>query len=269
MSARTRGMPSARQDGRTLIEVMVAIAIGMMLTLGVLSIYLANRQTYRASSDLQRIQSAGQLALDRVGFQVRSAGYVPLELETPLPGRAVMPCSGGFVDPTAAILDCQENDGLPDGLSVRYRVEAPVAGRADDRDCLGAEVPPDATGARILENRYYIAQSGGVPTLMCWGNGSPTPAPIIPNVEDFQIRLRVGEPFTRVEQVVSPHGYAAIDPDWSKVLALELCVLVVSEGTGLTTDQQAGRDCRGAAFPNDGRLRRVFNQVVTLRNRNL
>src|SRR5215468_3739879 len=92
-----------RQAGRTLIEVMVAITIGLMLTVGILSIYGANRQTFRASTDLQRMQAAGQLALDRLAYQVRMAGYGQLvgdftTVSNPSSfiGNPVWACSSGF-----------------------------------------------------------------------------------------------------------------------------------------------------------------------------
>jgi type IV pilus assembly protein PilW len=264
-----------RQHGRTLIEVLVAITIGLMLTIGILSIYAANRQTYRASSDLQRMQSAGQLALDRLAYQIRMAGYGQLlgnfaNVSNPstFTGNPVWACAGGFSNPTEASATpaCAGTTGAADALQVRYQVEAgPTAGSGESRDCLGFEVPADASGLRIAQNRFYIAISNGAPTLMCLGNGSPTPQPLIPNVEDLQVRLRIGDPFTRAERVVDPDGFA----DWGRVLGVELCVQVRSEETGLATGQQAGVDCQGRVFPNDGRLRRVFTQVVTLRNRML
>lgn len=262
----------SQQHGRTLIEVLVAIAIGLMLTVGILSIYGANRQTYRASSDLQRMQAAGQLALDRLAYQIRMAGYGRLvgnftSVSNPssFVGNPVWACSSGFTNPVQATQTpgCNGGTAQADALQVRYQMENPaVAGSGESRDCLGFAVPADAGGVITAQNRFYIAASNGVPTLMCAGNGL-APAPLIPNVEDLQIRLRVGDPFSRAERVVDPDGFA----DWGRVLGVELCVQVRSDEIGLTTGQQAGIDCRGAAFPNDGRLRRTFTQVVTLRNR--
>jgi type IV pilus assembly protein PilW len=264
--------PSRAQRGRTLIEILVAITIGLMLTVGILSIFGANRQTYRASADLQRMQSGGQLALDRLAYQIRMAGYGQLigdftTVSNPSSfiGNPVWACSSGFNDPVQAVETPACNGGTtqPDALQVRYQVEsAAVAGSGESRDCLGFAVPPDAGGVRTAQNRFYIANSNGVPTLMCAGNGL-APAPLIPNVEDLQVRLRVGDPFSRAERVLDPDGFT----DWGRVIGVELCVQVRSEETGLAEGQQAGVSCRGAAFPNDGRLRRTFTQVVTLRNR--
>ncbi|HTT09562.1 MAG TPA: PilW family protein [Burkholderiaceae bacterium] len=262
-----------RQRGRTLIELLVAITIGMMLSVGILSIYGANRQTYRASTDLQHMQAAGQLALDRLAYQIRMAGYgqivgdfTTVSTPTSFTGNPLWACSGGFnspVDPSQTPA-CTGDATQPDAVQIRYQVEnAAVAGSGESRDCLGFAVPVDGTGVRTAQNRFYIATSNGVPTLMCAGN-SLAPAPLIPNVEDLQVRLRVGDPFSRAQQVVDPAGFT----DWGRVIGVELCVQVVSENLGENTQAtQTGTSCRGGAFPADGRLRRTFTQAITLRNR--
>lgn len=268
-----------RQRGRTLIEVLIAITIGLMITAGVISIYGANRQTYRASADVQRMQAAGQLALDRLAYQLRMAGYGQINSSdfwlvgnpSNFAGEALRVCSGGFDNPVAAAPNCNNAPTQPDALAVSYLVGGAAAtGSGEGRDCLGASVT--AANSPIApqlatRNRFYVANSNGVPTLMCVGNDGVA-APLVPNVEDLQVRLRVGDPFSRTEQSVDPQaaaGWAAAQ--WGRVLGVELCVQVVSENAGLTTGAQPGVDCRGNAFPADGRLRRTFTQVVTLRNR--
>jgi type IV pilus assembly protein PilW len=270
----TSATVSRAQRGRTLIELLVAITIGLMLSVGILSIFGANRQTYRASTDLQHMQASGQLALDRLAYQIRMAGYGQLVGDfttvsnpTSFVGNPVWACSGGFNDPLdpSQTPACTGVATQPDALQIRYQVEnAAVAGSGESRDCLGFPVPLDpVTGLRTAQNRFYIANSGGVPTLMCAGNGL-APAPLIPNVEDLQIRLRVGDPFSFAQQVVDPAGFT----DWGRVIGVELCVQVVSDATGLVTQgTQAGTPCSGATFPSDGKLRRTFTQAITLRNR--
>ncbi|MEW5879557.1 MAG: PilW family protein [Pseudomonadota bacterium] len=271
--------PPRPQRGRTLIEVMIAMTIGLMITAGVITIYGANRQTYRASADVQRMQAAGQLALDRLAYQLRMAGYGQISSSdfwlvgnpSNFAGEALRVCSGGFDDPTAAAPNCNNVSTQADALAVSYLVGGAAAtGSGEGRDCLGAAIT--AANSPIApqlatRNRFYVASSGGVPTLMCVGNDGVA-APLVPNVEDLQIRLRVGDPFSRTERVVDPQSAAGwTAAQWGRVLGVELCVQVVSESAGLTADPQLGVDCRGNAYPSDGRLRRTFTQVVTLRNR--
>lgn len=271
--------PPRSQRGRTLIEVMIAMTIGLMITAGVISIYGANRHTYRASADVQRMQAAGQLALDRLAYQLRMAGYGQINSSdfwlvgnpSNFAGEALRVCSGGFDDPTAAAPNCNNVSTQADALAVSYLVGGAAAtGSGEGRDCLGAAIT--AANSPIApqlatRNRFYVASSGGVPTLMCVGNDGVA-APLVPNVEDLQIRLRVGDPFSRTERVVDPQSAAGwTAAQWGRVLGVELCVQVVSESAGLTADPQLGVDCRGNAYPSDGRLRRTFTQVVTLRNR--
>jgi hypothetical protein len=200
------------------------------------------------------------------GYGQLIGDFTTVSNPTSFVGNPVWACASGFANPIdpAPTPACNGGAATPDALQIRYQVEtAATAGSGESRDCLGFTVPPDGAGVRTAQNRFYIANSNGVPTLMCAGNGL-TPAPLIPNVEDLQVKLRVGDPFTRAERLADPDAFT----DWGRVIGVELCVQVRSEDTGLV-DQgpQAGIDCRGGAFPNDGRLRRTFTQAITLRNR--
>ena len=58
-------MPS-RQAGLSLVELIIAVALGITLTAGILQVYFSTRQTYNLNDDLSRIQQNGRMALDLV-----------------------------------------------------------------------------------------------------------------------------------------------------------------------------------------------------------
>lgn len=64
-----------RQRGLTLIELMVAIVIGLILTAGVLQIFIGSQQTYRFQESLSRIQENGRFALETLARDLRGADY--------------------------------------------------------------------------------------------------------------------------------------------------------------------------------------------------
>ena len=64
-----------RQRGLTLIELMVAILLGLFLIAGTISIFISNKQSYTAQNDMGRIQETGRFAMDMVVRDVRMAGY--------------------------------------------------------------------------------------------------------------------------------------------------------------------------------------------------
>lgn len=64
-----------KSSGFSLVELMVAITIGLILLGGIGYVYLGSRQTFRTQDDFSRIQENVRYALDQVGVDVRMAGY--------------------------------------------------------------------------------------------------------------------------------------------------------------------------------------------------
>lgn len=64
------------QRGVTLIELMVALAIGLLLVLGLLQVFEASRTAYQLSSGLARVQENGRFAIDILQRDIRMAGHM-------------------------------------------------------------------------------------------------------------------------------------------------------------------------------------------------
>lgn len=65
-----------KAPGFTLVELMVAITIGLIV-LGVLSqVYVGSKRTYRVQEALSRLQENGRYSIDFVGREIRLAGYM-------------------------------------------------------------------------------------------------------------------------------------------------------------------------------------------------
>jgi len=67
---------SARsQRGLTLVELMVALVMGMVLLAGVATVFVANKQSYRLQDSLARLQENGRFAIEFLERDIRMAGY--------------------------------------------------------------------------------------------------------------------------------------------------------------------------------------------------
>ena len=64
-----------RQHGMTLIELMVALAIGMFLMIGAITVFMQGRTTFRITESLSRLQENGRFALDTLEPDIRMAQY--------------------------------------------------------------------------------------------------------------------------------------------------------------------------------------------------
>ncbi|MCQ9373146.1 PilW family protein [Methyloversatilis sp. XJ19-13] len=62
------------QKGRTLIELMIALAIGLFITGTAIGLVLSNRQTYNMTEGLSRIQEAARTGFELLARDIRDAG---------------------------------------------------------------------------------------------------------------------------------------------------------------------------------------------------
>lgn len=64
------------QKGLSLIELMVAMLIGLILIAGIGNIFIDSKRTYSFQQGLARIQENGRMALEFLGRDIRMAGYM-------------------------------------------------------------------------------------------------------------------------------------------------------------------------------------------------
>lgn len=201
--------------GRSLIEMIVAMAIGVSMSLGMMTVYIDSRDSSRVQDAAAQVADAGRHAMQVVSRQLRVAGYHRQAfyddgwVTLPEDGyRSLFGCSGGFTDPAAPVLVCRDDDTLPDGFVTRHAVDIvediggptlrtvrfdPARGRGID--CVGDRVPEPADpafDAFQVENRWYVATNAvtGLRELYCMGVGR-VPQPVADGVEDLVLRYAV------------------------------------------------------------------------------
>jgi type IV pilus assembly protein PilW len=183
----TRGLPSRRRlavAGFTLIEMMVALAIGLAVVGALIAAYLASFASGRHTDAIVQITEDAALALNVMRQQVAQAGFSQphgagsggMVLHT---FPAIVGCeAANFVDPQVSILvpdNCKSSDpdaATPDALEVAY--EGSVlpgkasngilggSGSAQPLDCLGnsfSKTHDDATGDDywLNDSKFYVA----------------------------------------------------------------------------------------------------------------
>ncbi|MDO9313455.1 MAG: PilW family protein [Burkholderiaceae bacterium] len=68
-----------RQRGMTLVELMVGLVIGIVLSLAAASLYLATRETSRTSQSISDVNETGKIALEMIGREIQKAGFFPAQ----------------------------------------------------------------------------------------------------------------------------------------------------------------------------------------------
>lgn len=65
-----------KQHGLTLVELMIAMTIGLLLLGGIISIMISSRQTYRVNEALSRMQDNARYTFQVLSRDIRMAGYM-------------------------------------------------------------------------------------------------------------------------------------------------------------------------------------------------
>ncbi|WP_139826466.1 PilW family protein [Derxia lacustris] len=286
----------ARQTGRSLVELLITLGIGLLISLFLVGLYLLGSSSGRALDEAQQLEEGGRFVQQLIARQLREAGYSPvvgtgrprmyswsdLGLNAPVYGctgsfTTAINVAGGLVAPT-----CTANgDNDREAIEIRALTVAANAATGEGQTCLGTDAP--ALGRNplpaqpIVVNRYYLATgSSGRSELFCSANGSTDTQSLAVGVE--QLVFWFGSNGLKdARQSVSRWDRAANVPDWTLVSAVRFCFVMASpdsaalsartgsgSGAGITTYT----DCLGTVRDSstDGRLRRAYWTTVTLRN---
>jgi type IV pilus assembly protein PilW len=252
-----------RRRGHTLLELTIAMALGVLVTGAAVSLYRSQRLSFARAADAASIRDAGLTALTLIGQQVQMAGFVPADAPPGAAPSGLFGCSGARpVGPDSAPL-CEPLASRSDGIVVRYVGDAvstwpTAAGQATD--CLGQGVGAAGSSERIV-NRYYarVSASTGEPELYCEGNGKAgSGQPLVEGVERLRIRYWIADAPAALD------AFAVAGDQWARVVGVDLCVLVRGAPMG---QRMRYVDCDGVAtLGPDTRARQAFRRHVAVRN---
>ena len=295
-----------KEAGLTLIELMVSLVIGLLLAIVASSTYLYSKQAYNAVSENSQMEENGRLALNLLAQNIRSAGFVTLNVADgePVPTpRKILGCEFGMTDPQAATSTADLETclaSLPPGttqsnsISVFYQSDPPNTSGPNYQgvDCIGNS-PVDtlyvsasgfATTTWVVRSHFYVSTTTvGTPygtttmgQLSCATDptgaltaGSFQAQPLIPGVHQLGVRYVL--PTDSRDFAPGQRSIRAIDmlpAEWERVVQVELCVLTKAiQPSGNDTATNV-TDCFGNQFiPPPSQSYRRFTTTVNLRNR--
>lgn len=76
------GLPRRAMQGVTLVELMVALVLGLIVAGSAMAVFISNRQTYVATASMGRLQEGARIAFELMSRDVRGAGTIPCSNET-------------------------------------------------------------------------------------------------------------------------------------------------------------------------------------------
>ncbi|AGU50260.1 putative Tfp pilus assembly protein PilW [Variovorax paradoxus B4] len=256
-----------RQAGFTLVEVLVALIIGMLVALAAMASMLGTRSTAMTGDDVNALHQSSALAFRLLGQQIRQAGYFPIDATGPLYYFDVNANPKLANEPAFFAIKGQEAaaGSVNDTLKVGFAPNPDYF-----HDCLGQVAknsagaayspgnPADPANVRLITSEFYVVNGA----LRCKGSGHTTPQPIIDGVERFDVMYGIGDAGTeRVVRYVTATNVASFD----QVRTVRVCLQLA----GISRSNPGGSyvDCDGSSqTSSDGRLRRVYTAVFALRN---
>lgn len=114
MSPRRQPRRARTQRGVTLIELMVALVLGLIVTGAALALFIANRQTYLATESLGYLQESAGTAFELMSRDLREAAGNPCDGSVEVVNVLNNPASSWYTDFAAGMRGYGGNTPFPD-----------------------------------------------------------------------------------------------------------------------------------------------------------
>ncbi|AYR25840.1 PilW family protein [Herbaspirillum rubrisubalbicans] len=288
--AQRHGIP--RQAGLTLVELMIALAVGLLVVLVAGSLLQQARSAYQDIDDAGRVQETGRLALDHLQQALRQAAHLPWET---LDGKTAPTLAAGLrgldnsgqaelLDPATGLFGNSTGDGVNHSDVLMLGLfGTPRGSLAQVGNCSGAEVAagPLEESARSWVIYYIAPGTGDEAELRCryqGKNGVWTSDAIARGVEAMQLRYAIdsdgdGAPDRWLDATAMPAAA------WRQVVLVRIALLVRGSQRRPGANEIAPRsydlflpgrrsDAAWRVTETEGEQRRraVFQGTVMLRN---
>jgi type IV pilus assembly protein PilW len=179
-----------RQRGFTLIEILVALFVGLFLLGGLFTILQTTRRTSSNQTGLTQLQDEERMAMSMINDVVQNAGYFDANTyqtaQTAWPAAVTVGVTGTSLASGQALTGVHTGATVADVLVARYATNGTLSPTSDGLiNCIGAT---STTPANFL-NTFYISQP--TPTtyaLYCTADGVKADgALLVYGVENLQV----------------------------------------------------------------------------------
>lgn len=147
--------------GVTLIELMIALVLGLLIVAAGIGIFISNKQVFRATENLSRMQENGRVGFELMARELRVAGASACSREIPIV-NVLRPHAAYGIDWSTGVRGYDGNEALsvaPFGSATGQRVAATDA--IDLRSIQGGEVAvtdhqPTAASFKVSTNDHGL-----------------------------------------------------------------------------------------------------------------
>jgi type IV pilus assembly protein PilW len=261
-----RAPTSRRARGLTLVELLVAMLLGLLITLAATAALIVARRGFTSVDAASQLRDNARFATDlvqRLAVQAgyKDVGYAATQRGMSIDLSATPPLSVlGFDNATVdQSLTPTTRTGTPFGdvLVLRFQPTEtyPGSNAADAAmiDCAGHEASTLAKSRDDMHTSVlFVAESQGEPTLMCYRSNTGSPPfdnsrPLISGVETFQVLYGVDgvkpkaaidpadtadtvpERYLRADELTVASDTGATQANWRRVRSLRIGMILRSD----------------------------------------
>lgn len=242
-----------RQTGFTIVEIMIAMTIGLFVLAGLAKIFSSNKESYRVQEAQSALQENARMATVFLSSNIGKAGF---HQDAQVDASSLFPV--GSVALTGANNNADGSDSILDGsdtITIRFEGDGVIT------DCLGATV-----GGSVITTNVFRVDTNN--QLQCSAGGGAF-QPVLDDVEGLQVLY--GED-TGTDGAVDQYRNAASVTNFDGVMSVHIALLLSSDNDVKPNAESKAYTLLDSTvtMPPSGtdRLqRRVIERVVALRNR--
>lgn len=254
---------SHKQQGMSLLSLMVAVAIGIFLVGAILKIYIDSKNAFNVRNVVAAVYENQRFALDDMRRILIMTGRDIRKLEDQFPNRRPFPAveAGGIVDGGASGSDV---------IAIRYR-RGPSCGTYQQ---VGMSERPTMVRFRVNNDKELICEM----TTYAGGSASTTERILVSGIEMLKVLYGVddnGDGYSDSYLTASQMGTftpASGATSWAAVTTMRIGVVSSSDDelpAGARPDTAEAVSILGMAYPETletSRLYRVASTTISLRN---
>ncbi|WP_417282866.1 PilW family protein [Comamonas sp.] len=260
------------QQGITLIELMVGIALGLLAIAVAMGALLASKNASTTTSDSTTMQQQAAFFFRTIGLQIRQAG-----------SRSLLPPSGSYgtaayFNQVSTLQNYTPISGVASPGTNDYLLTTSYQNAIDDKrytssstttgplikNCLGEN--PTSSPADVLQSAFKLDGN----TLYCAGTASKQPliggdSATDVKVKDFQVRYLTQTGSSNPTFTYATANQITNRAAWLQVQAVEICIEL--EGTeNIDTVGASYINCSNTSVLRANRLRSVFRNTFRIRS---
>ena len=299
MRSRNRTLATGSSRGFSLVELMIALVIGLVVVASASAVFVSSRQTFRTQESLAQVQEAGRYLQFVLYPYIRQAGYLPDPLVQTDPARYFVGTPHAAGDLRRALWGADDVAGSIAGVTPEPGTDVIVSryfgqdGLQDPLDLQGQlkscrGLPAGLAGlapGQMAENVFFVRPwdgqdasvgDSGIGSLSCRarvysfdGSGTVTATqnlpsqPLVLGVQDMQVLYGFDS-----DADGAPNRYLSASGvvDWQAIVSVRIAVTVVGGNATELMFGNAVNMSTGETRIVDGRLQRRFTTTLQIRN---